>query len=329
MIITRLIGGRYASGRVSARVQELRGSHCAVRAEWRLGQDKREAAALTRPLRRMRMPKHTKDEAGDKEEAHNTQSAPSSKCFALATAIRALGQLAAWPSQSQGERVQGRVGPDAQGGVQEASRWASRLRQQVVLRAWHDVLALPPNRPRQKRQSAQHQRLYVVVVPQRSGSRESGGENIESWICGVCHALESTSNQGRANRGPVQKEGETKTRASKSASAMPEPEIPSTSRFHAEKVCVSGNASTMGVDAKVVRRQRGGVPWDHREEETKRKCMCLNAAGKATGGCHVGCADIRSSVAAVGSAAWRITTSKPPPPIRSQPQANRRDTRHN
>ena len=115
-------------------------------------------------------------------------------------------------------------------------------------------------------------------------------QKIHQWICSCCHALESTSTQGRVNnpetiaRKPDETEKDFKKSKARAKITFPKYEY-----VNARKRAI-GKCQYPGCDREVVRGNETSFDFDHRDESTKRMCRCVNAKGEAKGKCH-GCDD--------------------------------------
>lgn len=111
-------------------------------------------------------------------------------------------------------------------------------------------------------------------------------EQIYQWICGTCHSLEDTSNQGRVNDPYTMEKKETETdREFNKRKQSAKIKFPKYEYVNAKK-CAIGLCEYPGCGREVVAGNEVGFHWDHLVESTKRMCRCLNDEGKAEGPCH-------------------------------------------
>lgn len=114
-------------------------------------------------------------------------------------------------------------------------------------------------------------------------------KQIHQWICGTCHAIEPTGNQGKEHDPEKMPDGdpsgdsdEIKQYHAKYHAKITFPKYEHVNkRKRFIKTCQYKGCTTECVPGNEV-----GFHWDHRVERTKRKCRCLNAKGEPKGPCR-------------------------------------------
>jgi hypothetical protein len=106
------------------------------------------------------------------------------------------------------------------------------------------------------------------------GMREELKKNIHQFICGVCHALEPTSAQGRRETSttPDRQPGETDRKYNKRC-RQAEITVPKYDFVDARKAQI-GHCQYPGCGRVCTLQNAVGFNWDHRDQSTKRKCRC-------------------------------------------------------
>lgn len=118
-------------------------------------------------------------------------------------------------------------------------------------------------------------------------------KQIHQWVCGTCHAIESTSASGQEHDPEKMPDGKrrgtrieikqynTKIRAKIT--------FPKNEHVNKHKHWI-GKCQYKGCTTECVAGNEVGFHWDHRVESTKRKCRCLNAKSEPKDA-YRGCAD--------------------------------------
>jgi hypothetical protein len=99
-------------------------------------------------------------------------------------------------------------------------------------------------------------------------------KNIHQFICGVCHALEPTSDQGRRETSttPERRLGET-DKQYRDRCGIARIRVPKYDFVDACKAQI-GHCQYPGCGRKCTLQNAVGFHWDHRLQSTKRKCRC-------------------------------------------------------